>query len=602
MEQSYDYIIVGAGSAGCVLADRLTESGKNQVLLLEAGGTDKSIFIQMPTALSYPMNSEKYAWQFETKQEDGLDGRKLHCPRGKVLGGSSSINGMVYVRGHACDFDEWETQGASGWNYQACLPYFRRAESWIGGEDQYRGGQGPVGTCNGNDMQLNPLYQAFIDAGKEAGYPETPDYNGYQQEGFGPMHMTVDKGIRASTSNAYLRRALKRSNLTLMKGVVARKVLLEGCSQDNSQDRSQGVSQDSSQGRSQGYSQNSSQGTVHGKKAIGVEFEKAGKLHRHYANKDVISCAGSIGSPQLLQLSGIGPKAVLDEAGVEVQHALPGVGQNLQDHLEVYFQYHCQQAITLNSKLGLVSKGLIGTEWILTRKGLGATNHFESCGFIRSRKGLKWPNIQYHFLPAAMRYDGQAAFDGHGFQVHVGPNKPQSRGSVSIASSNPHDKPNIAFNYISTAQDRQDWRDCIRLTREILQQPAMDAFRGDEIQPGLDVTSDAAIDEWVKQNVESAYHPSCTCKMGADDDPMAVLNEACQVRGIDNLRVVDSSIFPTIPNGNLNAPTIMVAERVSDMILNNPLQASTNLPVWIAPEWQEKQRIKKPKREIESAS
>ncbi|KXF83381.1 choline dehydrogenase [Enterovibrio coralii] len=551
----FDYIIVGAGSAGCVLADRLTASGEHQVLILEAGGTDKSIFIQMPTALSYPMNTEKYAWQFESQAEAGLDGRKLHCPRGKVLGGSSSINGMVYVRGHACDFDEWEANGASGWNYQSCLPYFKRAETWVGGEDEYRGGEGPVGTCNGNDMALNPLYRAFIDSGEQAGYPVTEDYNGYQQEGFGPMHMTVDGGVRASTSNAYLRRALKRPNLTLIKGVTVNKLLIEN------------------------------------KAATGVSYTKGGVSYEVKARKEVISSAGSIGSPQLLQLSGIGPKGVLQAAGVEVKHDLPGVGENLQDHLEVYFQYFCKAPITLNGKLGLISKGLIGTRWILFKDGLGATNHFESCAFIRSRAGVKWPNIQYHFLPAAIRYDGKSAVEGHGFQVHVGPNKPESRGHVRITSADPDDKPEIVFNYISTEQDKQDWRDCIRLTREILAQSAMEPYRDGEIQPGDAVQSDETIDEWVKANVESAYHPSCTCKMGADADPMAVLDSELRVRGIENLRVVDSSIFPTITNGNLNGPTIMVAERAADIILGNAMLPSADVAVWLDPNWETQQRL-----------
>ncbi len=361
--------------------------------------------------------------------------------------------------------------------------YFKRAETWEGGEDEYRGGNGPVGTCNGNHMELNPLYQAFIDAGKQAGYPETQDYNGYRQEGFGPMHMTVDKGVRASTSNAYLRRAMKRPNLTLKTGVLTRKVLLEG------------------------------------KKAVGIEFEVNGKIQKTTASTEIVLCAGSIGSPQLLQLSGIGPADVLENAGVPVVHNLPGVGENLQDHLEVYFQYHCKQPITLNGKLGLISKGLIGTRWILFKDGLGATNHFESCAFIRSRAGLKWPNIQYHFLPAAMRYDGQAAFKGHGFQVHVGPNKPESRGKVWITSADPKAKPGIQFNYISTEQDKQDWRDCIRLTREILEQPAMAQYRDGEIQPGPLVQSDEQIDQWVRENVESAITLPAPAKWGQTTTP-----------------------------------------------------------------------------------
>jgi choline dehydrogenase len=553
--RSYDYIIVGAGSAGCVLANRLTETGQHRVLLLEAGGSDKSIFIKMPTALSYPMNTEKYAWQFHSQAEPSLDGREMHCPRGKVMGGSSSINGMVYVRGNAMDYEQWRELGLHNWGYADCLPYFRKAETWSKGGDTYRGDDGPVGTCTGNDMQLNPLYQAFIDAGQEAGYPYTADYNGHQQEGFGSMQMTVQGGVRDSTSRAHIDKLGQRANLTILRKVQVEKVLLDG------------------------------------KRAVGVQFTQGGQSQSVNAKLEVILSAGSVGSPQLLQVSGIGDTEVLDKAGVATVEHLPGVGKNLQDHLEVYFQYRCKEPISLNSKLNYWNMFLIGARWILRRDGLGATNHFESCGFIRSRAGLAWPNIQYHFLPAAMRYDGQAAFDGHGYQVHVGPNKPTSRGHVHITSDKARDAPEILFNYIGTEEDKQDWRDTIRLTREVLNQPAMDRFKGDEIQPGMSIESDEDIDTWVKANVESAYHPSCTCKLGTDDDPMAVLDDQCRVRGIESLRVVDSSIFPTIPNGNLNAPTIMVAEKAADMILGKEPMQDADASYWQDEQWQTRQRI-----------
>lgn len=553
--QEYDYVIVGAGSAGCVLAARLSEDPSINVALLEAGGSDNSLVIRMPTALSIPMNMQRYNWGYETEAESGLDGRKLDCPRGKVVGGSSSINGMAFVRGHACDIDQWEEAGALGWNYANCLPYYKRMESWMHGENAYRGGGGPVGVNTGNDMKLNPLYQAFIDAGEQAGYPFTADYNGYQQEGFGQKHMSVAAGERASSSRSYLAPVRSRANLKLLTNVTIDRVLFDG-------DR-----------------------------AIGVLYRAAGQSLKIHARAEVILSAGSIGSPAILQRSGIGHADALAAAGVSVRFESPGVGANLQDHLEVYFQYQCTQPVSLNRELSWWRKGMIGAYWLLTKRGLGATNHFESCGFIRSRAGLKWPNIQYHFLPGAMRYDGRAAFPGDGFQVHVGPNKPKSRGTVNIRSANASDPPRICFNYLQHEQDIQDWRDCIRLTREILQQAALSPFRGDEIQPGHHIDSDESIDQWVRANVESAYHPSCTVKMGADDDAMAVLDEQCRVRVCSGLRVVDSSIFPVITNGNLNAPSMMVGERASDLIRGISLAPET-APVWIADDWQTRQRSK----------
>lgn len=549
----FDYIVIGAGSAGCVLAARLSEDPAVSVALLEAGGSDRSIFISMPTALSIPMNMPKYNWGFESDPESGLNGRKMDCPRGKVLGGSSSINGMAFVRGHACDIDAWEEAGAVGWNYANCLPYYKRMESWYHGDNRYRGGQGPIGVNAGNDMQLNPLYQAFINAGQEAGYPFTADYNGYQQEGFGQKHMSIDGGVRASTARSYLKPALRRPNLKVLSRVHIDQLIMDGT------------------------------------RAIGVRYRTSGRQLKLFCRGEVILSAGSIGSPSILQRSGIGPADVLSAADVPVRIEAPGVGANLQDHLEVYFQYECTQPVSLNRELAWWRKGMIGARWVLTKRGLGATNHFESCGFIRSRAGIKWPNVQYHFLPGAMRYDGRAAFAGDGFQVHVGPNKPRSRGRVAIRSANPFQAPSIQFNYLQHEQDQQDWRDCIRLTREILQQDALAPFRGREIQPGFDIESDASIDKWVRANVESAYHPSCSVKLGADDDPMAVLDSECRVRGCQNLRVVDSSILPEITNGNLNAPSIMVAERAADLIRGNRLP-SEPVPVWEPDNWETQQR------------
>ncbi len=557
-QADWDYIIIGAGSAGCVLANRLTADGRNRVLLLEAGGSDKNILVQMPTALSYPMASQTYNWGYHSDPEPALDGRQISCPRGKGLGGTSSINGMVYVRGHSCDFDEWEQSGARGWSYADCLPYFQRSETWQGGADDYRGGSGPLGVGGGNNMSGNPLYQTFIDAGVQAGYPKTEDYNGYRQEGFGAMHMTVRGGIRESTARAYLDPVKKRPNLTVWTGALVDRLIMEG------------------------------------KRATGVALERSGVTTTVFAAKEIILAAGSIASPALLQHSGIGAKSVLQDAGVKQVHELPGVGENLQDHLEVYFQFHCKEPVSLNNKLGWFSKLMIGIQWVLFKSGLGATNHFESCAFIRSDAGRKSPDIQYHFLPAAMRYDGTPSLKGHGFQVHVGPNKPKSRGRVRIKSADPSEAPSILYNYMQHPDDVSVWRQCIRLTREIISQPAMDAYRGDELQPGTDIDTDEQIDAWVKDNVESAYHPCGTCKMGSPDDPLAVVDTECRVIGLDSLRVVDASVFPTVTNGNINAPTIMVAERASDIILRQPLLPPSSAPSWIDENWQTRQRQNPP--------
>jgi choline dehydrogenase len=548
----FDYIIVGAGSAGCVLADRLSEDGTFTVLVLERGGSDSSVLIQMPSALSRPMNMPRYNWGYESEPEPHLGGRRINCPRGKVLGGSSSINGLVYIRGNALDYENWEAQGATGWGYRHVLPYFRRAEGRAEGGDAYRGAEGKLKTRYG--PLRNPLYHAFMDAAAEAGYPTTQDVNGFQQEGFGRMDMTVHGGRRWSAANAYLKPAMRRRNLAVRTGVMVSRVAFEG------------------------------------RRAVGVRYRQGGTETQVQARREVILAGGAINSPQLLKLSGIGDPTELRALGIDMLRALPGVGENLQDHLEFYFQMACTQPITLFSAQSLWRKGLIGLRWLLLRDGLGATNHFESCGFIRSRAGIPYPDIQYHFLPLAVSYDGKALATEHGFQAHVGPMRSKSRGWVRLASADPGSAPKILFNYMSCDEDWADMRACVRLTREIFAQAAFAPYRGREIQPGADVVTDAAIDAFIQEKIESAYHPSGTCKMGAPEDASSVVDPQTRVIGVEGLRVVDSSIIPTITNGNLNAPTIMIAEKAADMILGKPPLAASNAPFYIAENWRAAQR------------
>ncbi len=547
-----DYVIVGAGSAGCVLADRLSADGRHSVIVLERGGTDVGPLIQMPAAFSIPMNMPLYDWGFRTEPEPHLNGRRLAVPRGKVIGGSSSINGMVFVRGHARDFDTWEEMGASGWGFRDVLPYFRRMETSHGGEPGWRGDDGPLHVTRGR--LENPLYSAFIEAGRQAGYGVTEDYNGHRQEGFGAMEMTVWGGRRWSAANAYLRPALKRPNLRLLTGVEVQRIEFDG------------------------------------RRATGVLIRRGKRLETVQARREVILSASSINSPKILLLSGIGSGDDLRRHGIEVVADRPGVGANLQDHLETYVQYASKHNGTLHSHLNPVSKAFIGAMWLFLRRGLGTSNQFESCGFIRSAAGIEYPDIQYHFLPAAVRYDGKAAADRHGFQVHVGPMRSKSRGRVALASSDPAAPPSIRFDYMSHPDDWAEFRACIRLTREIMAQPAMADHVDHEIAPGPDAQSDAAIDDFVREHVESAYHPCGTCRMGAADDPTAVVDPQCRVIGVERLRVVDSSIFPQITNGNLNAPTIMTGEKAADMILGRAALPAANLQPWIHPDWRTAQR------------
>jgi choline dehydrogenase len=542
-----DFVIIGSGSAGAALAYRLSEDGKHSVIVIEYGGSDFGPLIQMPSALSFPMNMSRYDWGFSSEPEPHLGGRVLATPRGKVLGGSSSINGMVYVRGHAGDFDHWSEQGATGWSYADVLPYFKRMENSHGGEEGWRGKGGPLNIQRG--PRKNPLYAAFVEAGRQAGFELTDDYNGSKQEGFGAMEQTIHGGRRWSTANAYLRPALRRPNVNLIKGF-ARKIIIEN------------------------------------QRAIGVEIEARKQIQVVKARREVIVAASSINSPKLLMLSGIGPAEQLRQHGIEAIVDRPGVGQNLQDHMELYIQQESIQPITLYSVLNPFSKALIGAEWLFFKSGLGATNHFEAAAFVRSKAGVDYPDIQYHFLPAAVRYDGKAAAKSHGFQAHVGPMRSKSRGTVALRSSDPWAKPEIRFNYMSHPDDWADFRHCIRLTREIFGQPAFDPYRGKEISPGAHVRSDEELDDFIREHAESAYHPCGTCRMGRQDDPLSVVDPECRVIGVEGLRVADSSIFPRVTNGNLNAPSIMTGEKAADHILGRAPLAPSNQEPWINPRWQ----------------